>query len=328
LSIGTAYQREREAAVNDERPIGGVRTETGSFRAARTNAAFYSELLGTALRRIAYTVSARIDRNSDFGNFLTQSSGVSIQAARATRVRASFGTAFNAPAFSQIRPTLYTVGSPNLRPERSATWQAGVEQTIATGITVSGTLFRQRFREMIQYVSGVPPTFMGSYANLSAATANGSELEVAVDPSAWTNNLRGVQVRGSYSEVRPRVSSLAPGYSGDLNVGDALIRRATHSGNLSASLTQESWDINASATYVGRRPDVDFSQFPSPTVTLDAYTRLDAAGSAQLRFIQYGKWSATFRAENLANRKYLDVVGFQAPGRMVFAGLRWMSRGK
>jgi vitamin B12 transporter len=327
LSIGTAYQRERESAVNDERPVGGVRTETGSFRAARTNAAFYSELLGAALRRIAYTLSARVDRNSDFGNFLTQSSGVSIQAARRTRVRASFGTAFNAPAFSQLRPTLYTVGSPDLDPERSSTWQAGVEQTIAGGITLSGTVFRQRFREMIQYVSGGPPTFMGSYANLAAATANGSELEVAIDPSAWTSKLRGVQLRGNYSEVRPRVSSLDPAYSGDLNVGDALVRRATHSGNLSASVSRKTWDISATASYVGRRPDVDFAQFPSPTVTLDAYTRLDAAGSAQLRFLQYGKWSATVRAENLTNRKYLDIVGFQAPGRMVFAGLRWMSRG-
>ena len=323
VSVGTAYQRERESAVEQERPMGGNRTETGSFRAARTNAAFYSELLGSLSGKISYTLSGRLDRNSDFGSFVTQSAGLSIQPARATRVRASFGTAFNAPAFSQLRPTMYTVGSPDLDPERSATWQVGVEQTVTRGVTVTGTLFRQRFRQMIQYVSGGPPTFMGSFANLAAASSNGSELELTVDPSTWSNTLRGVRVRANYSEVRPRVTSLDAGYSGDLHAGDALIRRATHSGNLSAAVSRATWDLSAMASYVGRRPDIDFTQFPSPTVTLAAYTRVDVAGSARLRFLQFGAWWATFRAENVANRKYVDVVGFQAPRRIVFAGLQW-----
>jgi vitamin B12 transporter len=326
LSLGTAYQREREAAANLERPLGGTRIETGSFSAARTNAAFYSELLGVVAQRISYTLSERFDRNSDFGNFETHSAGVSVQAATGTRLRSSVGTAFNAPSFSQLRPTLYTVASPDLGPERSTTWQVGVEQAVASGITVAGTLFRQSFRQMIQYVSGGPPTFMGSYANLAAASSNGSELELSVDPSRWTSNLQGVLISANYSEVRPRVTSLDAAYTGDLKVGDALIRRPTHSGNLSATVSRPAWDLSAVASYVGKRPDVDFAQFPSPTLTLDAYTRVDLAGTARLQFIQFGDWAATFRAENVTNRKYADVVGFQAPGRVVFLGLRWESK--
>lgn len=325
LTVGAAYQREREAAANLQRPIGGTWSEKGSFSAARTNSAFYTELLGTALGRIFYNVSGRFDRNSDFGNFQTHSAGLSVSALPQTRVRASFGTAFNAPSFSQLRPTLYTVGSPNLDAERSSTWQVGIEQGITRGVTVGGTLFRQKFNRMIQYVFGGPPTFKGSYANLAAASANGSELEAAVNLSAWNANLRGVTLKANYTEVRPRVTSLDASYFGSLKVGDALIRRPTHSANVSVSIVRPFWDISAIGNRVGRRPDVDFAQFPSPTVTLDAYSRVDVAGSYSLRAIRLGSWAATVRSENVANTRYEDVLGFEAPGRTIYVGLRWGS---
>lgn len=328
ITFGTVYQREREAASNLERPLGGTYAETGSFTAARTNAAFYGEVLGRPIERVSYTLSARLDRNSDFGNFYTHSTGLSVQALRSTRMRASYGTAFNAPSFAQMRPTLYTVASPDLDAERSTSWQVGIEQTIGSGLTIGGTLFRQSYTQMIQYVPGGPPSFMGSFANLAGATANGSELEAIADASAWSARLRGVVLRANYSEVRPRVRSLSAAYNGSLKVGDALIRRPTHSANMSVSVARKAWDVSAIVNRVGRRPDVDFSQFPSPTLTLDSYTKLDAAGSLGLEFLQYGKWAATWRAENLTGKKYQDVIGFRAPGRSVFVGLRWGSHAR
>ncbi|MBA3657827.1 MAG: TonB-dependent receptor [Gemmatimonadaceae bacterium] len=325
LTIGSGYQREREAAANLKGPVAGLKKETDSFRGARTNAAFYGEMLGTALEKLSYNVSGRLDRNSDFGNFVTNSTGISFQALRDTRLRASYGTAFNAPAFSQLRPTLYTVGSPDLDAEESSSWQVGIEQTVTPGVIVGGTLFRQRYTHMIQYVSGGPPTFMGSFANLAAASANGSEVEASVDPSAWNAKLRGVLFRANYSEVRPRVTSLDASYKGSLNAGDALIRRPTHSGNLSASIARRLWDLSAVANYVGKRPDIDFAQFPSPTLTLDPYTRLDLSGSISLQFARTGTWAATFRVENVTDRAYQEVFGFDAPGRIVLVGLRWGS---
>ncbi len=326
LSVGAAYQREREAAANLERPLAGTWKETGSFSAARTNAAFYSELLGNLSGKVSYTLSGRLDRNSDFGNFETHAAGVSIQALRDTRLRTSYGTAFNAPSFSQLRSTLYTLASPDLGAERSSTWQVGVEQSITPGVTFGGTLFRQKFMQMIQYVAGGPPAFKGSYANLAAATANGSEVEASIDPSAWNAGLRGVLIRANYSEVRPRVTSLDGSYSGSLKVGDALIRRPTHSGNLSVSVARRLWEVSAVVNRVGRRPDIDFAQFPSPTLTLDAYTRVDVAGSVGLQSVRLGNWAATVRSENLTGTRYMDVIGFEAPGRTVYVGLRWASQ--
>jgi outer membrane cobalamin receptor len=76
------------------------------------------------------------------------------------------------------------------------------------------------------------------------------------------------------------------------------------------------------ASYVGRRPDTDFSQFPSPTITLPSYVRLDLSGEQRLaRLFPGGRsLSVTARLENALDKKYQDVLGFAAPGRTVLLG--------
>ena len=88
------------------------------------------------------------------------------------------------------------------------------------------------------------------------------------------------------------------------------------------------WDANAVLNYVGRRPDIDFSKYPSPTITLDPYARLDVAGGVSLDFARLEGWSATWRTENVTGKKYQEVLGFAAPGRSVLVGLRWGSKAR
>ncbi|HXV16524.1 MAG TPA: hypothetical protein VD758_07070, partial [Gemmatimonadaceae bacterium] len=112
----------------------------------------------------------------------------------------------------------------------------------------------------------------------------------------------------------------------DLREGDALIRRPTHSGNASLSWSRAGdASISISASFVGRRPDLDFTQFPSPVVTLSAYTKLDLAGSQTLWRNGAGKsaLSATFRVDNIADRRYQDVLNFPAPRRTWLVGARY-----
>lgn len=328
LTLGSEYERTREASANLSGPVGTMGSEVSAFGAKRSNSALYTELLGSPVPKFAFNASARADHNSDYGNFVTYAGGVNLSAIRDTRIKASVGTAFNAPAFAQLRPTLYTVGSPNLQPEQSLSWQAGVDQSLwSNAVQISGTIFRQRFTRMIQYVSGGPPTYKGSYANLSAATANGAELEFEAYPGRFTGALTPIRIRANYSEVRPRVLRTDSGYGGSLKPGDALIRRPTHSGSASVGYSASRWNIDATEMFVGLRPDVDFSQFPSPTVTLPSYTRTDLSGNVSLGQISVtGNWEATFRAENLFARKYQEVLGFDSPGRAVLVGLKWTSK--
>ena len=316
LTGGAEYQLERERSGNRAGPVGGAATPTDGFFADRHNVAYYSELLGTAAERVSYNLSGRLDHNSDYGAIGTYRVGTSIPVVAGIRVRGSLATAFNAPAFNQLRATLYTVASPNLQPERSRSWEGGLERTWETmGLRIAGDFFNQRFSQLIQYVNGSAPSYLGSYANLTAASSNGYEVEASASP------IRFLHASGSYTVAVPKVTSLGTSYSGDLKVGDALIRRPTHSGSL--ALTTTAWhdaSLGAVASYVGKRPDIDFSQFPSPTLTLPSYVRLDLSAQRRIAEIAAGEIGLTARVENALDKRYQDVLGFPAPRRVVLLG--------
>ena len=317
VTTGVVLEKERENSASESGAVGGPSIETGSFAASRSNAAYYTELLGNLSRRVSYTLSGRLDDNSDYDRFTTYRIGGNAALAPGIRLRASLSTAFNAPAFNQLRPTLYTQGSPSLRPERIRSAEVGVTANLGEAIQLSGGYFNQRFAELIQYVSGGPPNFLGSYANLTTATANGYEAELRLAPRGRWNG------SASYTVVNPRVVEVDPAYAGSDRPGDALIRRASHSGSVVAGYTaRRGLSLGGTVSFVGKRPDTDFSQFPSPRVTLPGYTKVDLSAEFPLTSAERGGLALTARFENVFDTRYADVLGFDAPGRVIFIGAR------
>jgi outer membrane cobalamin receptor len=78
------------------------------------------------------------------------------------------------------------------------------------------------------------------------------------------------------------------------------------------------------ASFIGKRPDTDFTQFPSPRVTLPEYVKFDVAGSYSLIRTSSKKSGIdlTFRVDNALDKKYEDVFGFPAPRRTYLVGAR------
>lgn len=318
ITVGAAYEREHENSSNGSGPVGGSTVQTDSFDASRHNLAYYSELLGNLTERFSYTLSGRMDDNSDYDRFGTYRIGANANVLPTVRLRASLSTAFNAPAFNQLRPTLYTTGSPSLRPERTRSAEVGLVTTIRPElIQASASYFTQRFSDLIQYVNGAPPSFKGSYANLTAASSNGYEAEVQVSP---TRSWRG---SASYTIVTPRVRAVDLAYEGSDQVGDALLRRPSHSGNLHVSYARpSSASFGVAMSFVGKRADLDFAQFPSPRVTLPSYTKLDLSADFPLTPVRRGGLKLSLRLENALDKHYEDVLHFAAPGRTVLIGAR------
>lgn len=320
FNAGAEYAAESERSDNSEGPVGGSDSPTSSFDADRHNSAFYSELIANSEAGSSWTLSARRDDNSDYDAFNTYRAGVSVPGGQSSRLRASISTSFNAPAFNQIRPTLYTIGSPDLKPERARSWEIGLEQTLVYGILkLSAGYFNQRFRDLIQFVPGGPPNYLGSYANLTEAQSNGYEAELSLTPvGEWSAS-------ASYTFAKPKVTEVSSDYGGDLKPGDALLRRPRHSGTASVSWARKNEaSLSLMASVIGERPDMDFTQFPSPVVMLPAYAKFDAAGSYSLIRTSSKKSGVdlTVRVDNALNRKYEDVFGFPAPRRTYLIGAR------
>src|SRR6267154_749106 len=318
VTVGGTYEKEQENSSNASGNVGAPTTETDSFDASRHNIAYYSELLGSLTDRLSYTVAGRVDDNSDYRRFATYRLGVNAAVVPALKVRASLSTAFNAPAFNQLRPTLFTVGSPDLRPERSRSAEIGFMTSLHPDIIrLSASYFNQRFSDLIQFVNGGPPHFLGGFANLTAASSNGYEAEVQLTP---VTNWRGT---ASYTIVNPRVTQVAPAYQGSDRVGDELIRRPTHSGSLVVSYSRP-WgmSLGTAVSYVGKRPDTDFSQFPSSRVTLPAYTKVDLSAEYPLTGLKRGGLTLNARVDNVFDKRYDEVLNFTSPRRTILVGGR------
>jgi vitamin B12 transporter len=317
LTTGLEYVRERERSVSAEGPVGGSLAPNSWFAGTRITRVAFGELAGK-LRALDVLLGARLDDPSDFDRFVTYRAGGTLSFGPA-RVRAAASTAFNAPAFSQLLPTPFTTGSPALDPERTRSIEGGVDIAFLGGAARLGvTHFHQRFLDLIQFVFGGPPDFLGSYANLAAARAKGWEVEL----NASTR--KGWLLSGAVSSLDAEITRLDERYSGSLVVGQPLIRRPRRTA--AATATYIGWSrgsIGAAVRRIGARPDLDFRQFPSPMVELPPYTVADLSATLQIaRMRSNSGLMLTARVENVFNRTYEEVLYYAAPRRTFLLGAR------
>jgi vitamin B12 transporter len=174
LNLGAEYVWEGERTTGARGPVGASTSPTTQFDANRQTRGVYAELLGSPKRFVGYTAAVRLDDNSDYGTHTTYRLGTSYPVLDDTRIKASLSTAFNAPAFNQIRATLFTVANPELSPERSRSWEVGVERLLTEArARISASYFNQRFDDLIQFVSGGPPPFVGRDVKIARGTTKG-----------------------------------------------------------------------------------------------------------------------------------------------------------
>lgn len=317
LTTGVEYQRERERSASATGPADGELADYSNFAGLRTTRAAYAEYLAT-VRRVALTLGGRLDDPSDFEGAGTYRAGAAVRLLEGSSLRGSLSTAYNAPAFYHLLDTDFTTGNPDLSPERSRNAEVGLKQELLAGfVSLSATYFDQKFEDLIEYVPGGPPDYVGTYANLRAATSRGVELEFT------TAALGGWRASASLTLLKARVAALQPGYQGGAKVGDELLRRPRKTGGAGVNWT--GWHGASAAVmarYVGKRPDFDFRSFPSARVTVPAATVVDLAASLPVRRGRMTPVALTLRVDNLLDKDYQEVFNFEAPGRRVLVGGR------
>ena len=294
-----------------------------AFRESRDNWGLYAQATVLPVSRLQLTGGGRLDRNEKFGSFWTYRAAALAFASPATRIRASVGTGFKEPSFFENFDSPFSVGNPDLQPERSFSVEGGVEQDLARGaVGVGVTVFAQRYRDLIQFTF-VPPRPGGpNYFNVAAANADGVEAVLHLRP--------GGPVRGSVSYTWLTSEVTDAGFdSGDAATfvqDQRLLRRPDDAlaVRLESAFTGRV-RLGATLSWVGSRDDVRFGQFPAPNqrVELPPYTTLDLDGTLTVLRGRSGTpgLDLTARAENLLDESYEQGVGFPARGRGIFVGL-------
>jgi vitamin B12 transporter len=320
LSVGTGIEREAEEQTS--RIVSdfgfGIFAQQDTFAADRTTHHLLAQLLAEPARAVALQVGVRVDDNSAFGTFTTARIGITVRPIDDARVWVSAGTAFKAPTFSELfAASAFEVGNAALVPEQSRNVELGAERTLDGGrFVVGATVFRQQFRDLIQYVSA--PAGAPTYANLQGADVRGLEAAVSVRPS------RRLAVRAHWTWLDTEVTDTGATASVVFTQGASLLRRPGTSGGLTGTALVAGGTLGLAVTRIGSRADADFRDFPAARVTLPSYTLVDA--SLDLPVVRRGTAGAgidlTLRAENLFDRSYDQVVGFPGRGRTVMGGGR------
>jgi len=129
---GVAFDDEHEQDFS--RSDGAFGPSSDSFEASRTNWGFYLQGTVQPIPHLQINAGGRLDDNERFGDFWTYRVAALGFLTATTRVRASVGKGFKEPAFFDTYSTSpFAKGNPNLRPERSQNYEAGVEQDLAAG---------------------------------------------------------------------------------------------------------------------------------------------------------------------------------------------------
>jgi vitamin B12 transporter len=274
-----------------------------SIDVQRNNTGYFTQAVVPA-GRAAVTLGSRLDDNSQFGTHATYRGGVVYRLEQA-RLRVSVGTGFKEPTFFENFARGFVVGNPHLKPERSLSWEVGVERGAARV-----TYFNQRFRDLIEYSSTPVGPDSANYFNVGGAIASGIETSVMQTVGARVV----VSLNYTYLHTRVEKSGSPSNPNGLFVPGKPLVRRPAHTlaPQIAATLGRHGRLI-VGARWVGKRDDVGAQR-----VTLRPYTRVNLSGEYTV-----GDVVLSGSLENAFNDQSQEINGFRPRGRVVMLGGRF-----
>lgn len=257
------------------------------------------------------TGSIRQDWHSDFDDFTSWRVGGSMQLTPHIRAFSSVSRGQKAPTFIErfgFFPDQF-LGNPDIKPEKSLSYEAGVDIKLSDRLTAQITAYRANLKNEIDGFAFDSDTFM-----FTAQNEDGKSTRKGIEVMTQWQASDTASLSLSYSYLSAREQDGTGGTQREL-------RRPRHQATASGDfqLTPK-LSLSAQATYTGKADDLFFPPWPNPSerVTLKDYllVRLNATFKLTEQISLYT------RIENGLNEDYEDVFGFNTQGRVAFFGLK------
>jgi len=277
---------------------------------ARNQGAGYANLSFRALGRFSLSLGARDEVLSSNGNVLSPSVAAAYTLTHTTRLRASAGHGFRLPTYVDLYyadPT--TIGNPNLKPESSWSYEAGLDWTPTNGrLTLTATGFRLQQKDTIDY------------SKLALAT---SALTFAEPYQAV--NIQNLNITGAETTLSLRLTDTQ-----QLQFSYTAAHSASPPPNLVSEYAYNYAAQNAIFAWNGELPGHFGHQ-------INAHTQINIVQRTQ--HTAYPLWDVAFsrntgrlrpylRLLNLSNTGYQEIPQVPLQGRTIIAGteFNWTRR--
>ena len=297
LTVGYQFRQQR-----------GENKGTFSEKTLSSNAGF-AQLQLNLFDRFFATGGFRQDSYNSFGDATTyRVTGGYLLKETGTKLRTSYATGFRAPSINELY--FPNFGNPNLKPEKSQSFDIGIDQTFwDKRVALSGGYFWNRYRQLI--VTAFDPAGCASLSpfgfcaqNLGSAKSQGWEGSAKLVLAEGLPYMKLLDLQGQYTYTITR----------DLETGARLPRWPVHQG--SVVLTYQPiapLSMTTTFRYVGSRFNTTGDQQRLP----DFYV-INLAASYDITPSMQGY----VRVDNILNRHYEEVLYFGTPVRSVFGGIR------
>ncbi len=308
----------------DENGFVGDITSPPLGHGLRRNHSLYGQQVFAA-HRATLIAGIRYEHNESFGDRAVPEVAASYLlwngrgALGAFRLRGRYAEGIKEPRFEESFGVggFGIIANPDLKPETNRSLEGGIDQSFLGGkYALSAVYFNNLFRNRIDF-NFDPVTFEGQYVNVNKSFAQGGEIDLQGQPA------NHIQFQGAYVYTSGQILA-APFASGPLAVGNPLLRRPRHSGNILVSYTRSRFGGTLGGTFLGRRFDSDFLGLVPPITHTAGYARFDLGGWYEVRH----RITAYANVENLLNRKYEDIPGYPGLKANFRAGLRFRLGGE
>ncbi|MDA0328935.1 MAG: TonB-dependent receptor [Gemmatimonadetes bacterium] len=319
MTVGAEVEEERQRSFTESLSAFGPFHDRSE--SARGNQAYFVHATGGG-SGVSVNAGARLEDNERFGRFVSWQAGATWRAPGAfgTLVRGAVGRAIKEPTFFENFATGFAVGNPDLDPERTLSWEVGVEQAlIGDRVTAAVTFFDQAFDDLIQYTFAPANPGGPNFFNVASASSRGLEVDISATAGRFSGGLAWTRLDTNVSD-----SGFDDGPGASFVTGEPLLRRPADAGALHASAVWREVDVWARLAVTGERSDRDFATFPATPVVLPRFGLLTLGGEWRLLAGVDGRprLSIQLRGENLLDADYEEVLGFWAPGRGLYLGGR------
>ena len=262
----------------------------------RSNASYYVDNNLEVIENLFWTLGGRYDHPSGYSYQKTWRTTLSyLVEPISSRLHGSYGTSFRAPSLYNL------TFNPDLKHQNGEGWDLGVEVTLFEDeVIVDVTAFGYDIDDKMTW----DPTAPGSWPGWPGAMVNENYKSEGVESSITWKIQPNLTFRGNYTYTDA---------TSDVNKEPLYTSKHQASTSLTWKTLDDKLDLKGTVLYVGKRN----AQFGSTKKSPD-YATVNLA--AQYAISE--TWTVWTAANNILDKDYEEIVGYNTPGFNIMAGIR------